>query len=155
MEKKFLHQAIHLSEEKMQHKGGGPFGAVIVKAGKLIGVGWNKVTSSNDPTAHAEMEAIRDACRKTQQFSLAGCEIYSSCEPCPMCLAACYWARIERIYFAASQEDADAIGFDDARFYAQLDLPLDQRKVPMQQALRHEACEVMNKWYKRSERISY
>ena len=121
----FLREAIRLSLEKMEAGEGGPFGAVVVQNGEVVGRGWNRVTSTNDPTAHAEILAIRDACRRLETFSLAGCEIYSSCEPCPMCFAAIYWARLERIYYAATCKDATAAGFDDTPLYEQFTLPPD------------------------------
>ena len=113
-----MRRAVRLSAERMREGAGGPFGAVIVKDGKVVAEGWNRVTSTNDPTAHAEVMAIRSACEKLGTFSLQGCEIYTSCEPCPMCLSAIYWARLDRIYFANSREDAAAIGFDDELIYS-------------------------------------
>ena len=151
----FLREAIHLSLENMQHSGGGPFGAVIVRDQQIIGRGWNTVATANDPTAHGEVNAIRDACAKLKTFSLAGCEIYSSCEPCPMCLASIYWARLDRIYYAAGCADAEAAGFADACFYKELALPKDQRRVPMVQGLRDEACSVFDEWVKKADRIRY
>src|SRR6266404_1774250 len=121
----FMRRAVELSRERMRQNAGGPFGAVIVKAGEILAEGWNKVTSTNDPTAHAEVSAIRAACARLGTFSLAGCDIYTSCEPCPMCLAAIYWARLDRIYFANSREDAAAIGFDDALIYHEVAKPID------------------------------
>src|SRR5262245_29961376 len=123
----FLREAIRLSIDKMQANEGGPFGAVIVRDGQIIGRGWNRVTSTNDPTAHAEIVAIRDACSRLKTFSLAGCEIYSSCEPCPLCLAAIFWARLDRIFYAATCEDAAAAGFDDGILYRELALPVANR----------------------------
>ncbi len=151
----FLREAIRLSVEKMDGGAGGPFGAVIVRDGEIVGRGWNQVTSTNDPTAHAEVVAIRDACANLKSFSLAGCELYSSCEPCPLCLAAAYWARIERIYFAASCGDAVAAGFDDRNFYRELCLPVTDRSIPMQQALRGESLAAFRKWLAKSDRVPY
>ena len=155
LRREFLREAIRLSVEKMESAAGGPFGAVIVRDGKVIGRGWNQVTSTNDPTAHAEVVAIRDACSKLKSFSLSGCELYSSCEPCPLCLAAAYWARIERIYFAASCDDATAAGFDDRNFYRELCLQVTERSIPMQQALREEALAALHKWAAKPDRVRY
>jgi len=151
----FLREAIHLSIDKMQAGEGGPFGAVIVKDGEIIGRGWNRVTSLNDPTAHAEVSAIRVACEQLGTFSLEGCDIYCSCEPCPMCYAAIYWARLDRIYFAASGQDAAAIQFDDHNLYVDLCKPQAERAIPMEQALRKEACEAFRLWEAKSDRIHY
>jgi len=155
MRPEFLREAIRLSIEKMNSGAGGPFGAVVVRDGEIIGRGWNQVTSTNDPTAHAEVVAIRDACSTLKSFSLAGCELYSSCEPCPLCLAAAYWARIERIYFAASCDDATVAGFDDRNFYRELSTPASERSTPMQQALRDEALVAFDAWRKSPDRIQY
>lgn len=125
---------------------GGPFGAVIVKDGQVVGRGWNRVTSANDPTAHAEVEAIRDACRELDSFSLEGCEIYASCEPCPMCLAAIYWARLGALYFAATQQDAANAGFDDALLYEEISKPRMAQKLRAEGHLRNEAQIVLNAW---------
>ena len=151
----FLREAIRLSIEKMEGNEGGPFGAVIVRGGQIVGRGWNRVTSTNDPTAHAEIVAIRDACSRLKTFSLAGCEIYTSCEPCPLCLAAIYWSRLDRIYYAASCDDAAAIGFDDRTFYRELAKPAAERSVPMVQALRDEACVALQAWLKKADRVPY
>ena len=151
----FLREAIRLSVEKMESGAGGPFGAVIVRDGDIVGRGWNQVTSTNDPTAHAEVVAIRNACSNLESFSLAGCELYSSCEPCPLCLAAAYWARLDRIYFAASCDDATAAGFDDRNFYRELCLPVTDRSIRMQQALRHESLAAFRKWAAKSDRVPY
>jgi guanine deaminase len=155
MELEFLREAIRLSLEKMEQNEGGPFGAVIVKEGRVIGRGWNQVISAKDPTAHAELTAIRDACRQIGHFSLAGCEVYTSCEPCPMCLAAIYWARIDRVYYAASREDAAAAGFDDAMIYEELANPIAKRKLPISQALRDEALVAMQAWLRKENRVEY
>lgn len=155
MNQDFLREAIRLSREKMEAGEGGPFGAVIVRNGEIVGRGWNRVTSTNDPTAHAEIVAIRDACSRLGMFSLADCEIYTSCEPCPMCFAAICWARLERIYYAATSKDATAAGFDDAPFYEQLSLPAGKRSVQMVQALQQEACDVFAAWLQRPDRVAY
>ncbi len=151
----FLREAIRLSLEKMEAGEGGPFGAVIVRNGEIVARGWNRVTSTNDPTAHAEIVAIRDACRRLGTFSLAGCDIYASCEPCPMCFAAIYWSRLERVYYAATCEDATVAGFDDAPFYRQLALPPDRRSIQASQDLRHEAREVLAAWQRKTDRVAY
>ena len=151
----FLREAIRLSIEKMEANEGGPFGAVVVRNGGIVGRGWNRVTSTNDPTAHAEVAAIRDACSRLNTFSLAGCEIYSSCEPCPMCLAAIYWSRLERIYYAATCDDAAAAGFDDRQFYRELAKPAAERSIPVEQALREEALAALQAWVNKEDRIRF
>jgi len=151
----FLREAIRLSGEKMEAGEGGPFGAVVVKDGTIIGRGWNRVTTANDPTAHAETEAIRDACAHLGTFSLAGCEIYASCEPCPMCLAAIYWARIDALYFAASRNDAAEAGFDDALLYEEISKPVLEQKLRVEQHLQHAARAVMNRWKKKTDKTPY
>ena len=127
---KFMQRAAELALRKMRENSGGPFGAIIVRGGEVVAEGWNQVTSGNDPTAHAEIVAIRNACASLKSFSLEGCEIYTSCEPCPMCLGAIYWARLERLYYANSRHDAARIGFDDEFIYREIALPLDGRKIP-------------------------
>jgi guanine deaminase len=151
----FLHEAIQLSIDKMEANEGGPFGAVIVRDEQIIARGWNRVTSTSDPTAHAEVVAIRTACSHLKTVALAGCTIYCSCEPCPMCLAAIYWSRLDRIYFGATCEDAAAAGFDDSNFYRELALPLADRSIPMVQGLREEACLGFKAWLKKEDRIHY
>lgn len=151
----YLREAIRLSVEKMEANAGGPFGAVVVRHGEILGRGWNQVTSTNDPTAHAEVVAIRDACSRLKTFSLAGCEIYSSCEPCPLCLAAIYWARLDRIIYAATCDDAAAAGFDDRSFYREVSKPAGERSIPMVQALRDEAVVALQAWVKKEDRIRY
>jgi guanine deaminase len=151
----FLRQAIRLSSEKMEANEGGPFGAVVVRNGQVVGRGWNRVTSTNDPTAHAEVEAIRDACRRLNTFSLAGCELYSSCEPCLLCLAAIYWARLDRVYRAATCDDAAVAGFDDRNFYDEFRKPAKLRSISMQNALRDEAVEVLKRWSDKQDKIRY
>lgn len=151
----FLREAIRLSIEKMEANEGGPFGAVVVRNGEIVGRGWNQVTSTNDPTAHAEIVAIRDACSLLKTYSLAGCEIYSSCEPCPLCLAAIFWSRLDRIYYAATCDDAAAAGFDDRCFYHEIRKSADERSIPMQQALREEALVALKTWMTKQDRIRY
>ena len=151
----FLREAIRLSYERMKRNEGGPFGAVIVRDGEIIGRGWNRVTSTNDPTAHAEIVAVRNACSRLKSFSLAGCEIYSSCEPCPLCLAAIYWSHLEHIYYAATCDDATAAGFDDHHFYRELGKAVGKRSIPMEQALRDEACVALKAWTQKTDRVDY
>ena len=153
--KAFMRRAIDLSQVKMEENCGGPFGAVIVKGGKVIGEGWNCVTSTNDPTAHAEMVAIRNAAAAVKDFNLVGCEIYTSCEPCPMCLSAIYWARIDKIFYANMREDAERIGFDDAFLYAEVALPENKRSLPSYRMLREEAKIVFENWTKKQDRTQY
>jgi tRNA(Arg) A34 adenosine deaminase TadA len=155
MNEEFLRAAIRLSMEKMESGEGGPFGAVIVRDDRIVSQGWNRVTSVNDPTAHAEIVAIRDACSRFESFSLSGCEIYSSCEPCPMCLGAIHWARLDALYFAATREDAAAGGFDDLDIYDQMLLPTTMRSIPTSQALREEACVAFETWKNKEDRIDY
>lgn len=151
----FMREAIRLSREGMQSNEGGPFGCVIVKEGKIIGRGNNRVTSSNDPTAHAEVVAIREACQNINDFQLKGCTVYTSCEPCPMCLGAIYWARPDKIYFACSREDAAAIDFDDDFLYKEIPLPLDQRQIETRQILRDEGNRVFVEWSEKEDKIEY
>ena len=151
----FLREAIRLSVEKMEANEGGPFGAIVVRDGEIVGRGWNRVTSTNDPTAHAEVLAVRDACSRLKTFSLAGCEVYSSCEPCPLCLAAIYWARLDRIYYAATSDDAAAAGFDDRHFYREIAKRITERSIPMVQAMREEAVVALNIWMNKEDRILY
>jgi len=155
MNEAFLREAIRLSLENMEAGEGGPFGAVVVQNGKIVGRGWSQVTSTNDSTAHAEIVAIREACANLHTFSLAGCEIYTSCEPCPMCFAAIYSARLERIYYAATGQDAQAAGFDDCRFSDELALPPSGRSIPMIQDLQEEAREAFRAWMRKADRIPY
>jgi len=151
----FMRRAIELSRLKMEASDGGPFGAVIVHAGVIIGEGWNRVVGSHDPTAHAEIVAIRDACTRLGTFRLAGTEIYTSCEPCPMCLAAILWARIDRMYFANTRADAAAIGFDDAVFYDEVARPLDERSLPAERLLAEEAHAVFADWMRKPDKVQY
>ena len=148
-------RAIQLSIENVQSGSGGPFGAVVVKDGAVIAEGANRVTLTNDPTAHAEMLAIRGACAKLGAFNLQGCEIYASCEPCPMCLGAIYWARLSRIYFANAGSDAARIGFDDSLIYRELAQPPSQRKIPMIQMMREEAVSAFRAWENKADKIGY
>ena len=145
-DEEFLREAIRLAREGMTTGQGGPFGAVVVKDGEIVGRGCNQVTSTNDPTAHAEVVAIRDACRHLDTFQLEGCTLYASCEPCPMCLGAIYWARPARIVYGAFHSDAAEAGFDDQFIYDQLAKPREQRHIPMQQLLRDEADAVFQEW---------
>ena len=155
MENLFMARAIQLSLENVRSGRGGPFGAVVVNKGAIIGEGANQVTSTNDPTAHAEVLAIREACKRLGSFSLEGCEIYASCEPCPMCLSAIYWARLARIYFANAAADASKIGFDDSVIYREIAQPHSQRKIPMIQLMRNEALAVFRAWEARPDKITY
>jgi tRNA(Arg) A34 adenosine deaminase TadA len=155
MRKKFMAEAIRLSRIKMQSGQGGPFGAVVVRRGKIIARGWNRVTSTNDPTAHAEVMAIREACRKLKTFQLADCEIYTSCEPCPMCLSAIYWARLKIVYYANTRRDAARIDFDDALIYREVARPTNKRIIPMKQLLRTEAGRVFAEWQAMPEKVAY
>lgn len=150
-----MQAAIDLSFEMMRKNKGGPFGSVIVKGGKIIAKGWNEVTSTNDPTAHGEITAIRKACKKLNTFDLSGCEIYTSCEPCPMCLTAIYWARIDKIYYANTQKDAAAIGFDDSFFYDQVSKPVQKRQIPTAQVMHKEALKAFKEWDKKEDKILY
>ncbi|WP_205755923.1 nucleoside deaminase [Lacibacter luteus] len=151
----FMREAIRLSIENVDNGKGGPFAAVIVKEGKIIATGVNEVTSSNDPTAHAEVVAIRNACSKLNTYQLDGCEIYCSCEPCPMCLGAIYWARAAKIYFANTKEDAAAIDFDDDFIYKEIDRSHANRKVETVQLLRDEALAAFEKWRNNSGKKLY
>jgi tRNA(Arg) A34 adenosine deaminase TadA len=151
----FLREAIRLSRDGMQADQGGPFGAIVVRNHEIIGRGWNRVTATNDPTAHAEIVAIRDACTRLQTFSLAGCELYTSCEPCPLCLAAGYWARLDRIYHAATRDDAAAAGFDDRAFYDEMRRAAGDRSLPIEQRLRDEALPVLHEWLQKPDRVRY
>lgn len=155
MKMKFIREAIRLSREKMRRNAGGPFGAVVVRRGKVVGRGWNRVTSAKDPTAHAEIMAIREACRHLKTFRLDNCELYTSCEPCPMCLAAGYWARLRKIYYANTRRDAAKIGFDDEWLYHEMARPVSRRKLPMKQFLRKEALEVFTEWENKPDKIRY
>jgi len=150
-----MRRAIALSAEKMRAGLGGPFGAVIARNGEVIAEGHNQVTSGNDPTAHAEVVAIRAACRQLGSFSLQGCEMYTSCEPCPMCLGAIYWARLDRVYYANTRSDAAAVGFDDDHIYREFDKPLDGRTVPFIQLGAAEARQIFQEWLEKPDKIPY
>lgn len=148
-------RAIQLSIDNVHSGRGGPFGAVVVKDDAIVAEGANRVTATNDPTAHAEVLAIREACRKLGVFYLPGCAIYTSCEPCPMCLAAIYWARISRIYFANAGADASQIGFDDSSIYREMAQPHSQRNIPMMQMMREEALAAFRAWENKPDKIEY
>lgn len=150
-----MRAAIEQSLRGMLQNEGGPFGAVVVKDGQIIGRGNNRVTSTNDPTAHAEVVAIRDACRHLGSFQLDGCTIYTSCEPCPMCLGAIYWARPEKVYFGCTRADAAAIGFDDDFIYREINEPLDARQLPIEQLLHEEALTVFAQWREKTDKTAY
>ena len=150
-----MREAIRISREKMRHNRGGPFGAVVVRDGKVVGRGWNQVTSRNDPTAHAEVAAIRNACRRLKTFRLSDCELYTSCEPCPMCLAAIYWARLQRVYYANTRHDAARIAFDDAFIYREVARPISRRRIPMKQLLRAEALKTFAEWQNKPDKVPY
>ena len=154
MKNEFMKRAIELSIKSV-NTGGGPFGCVIVKDGKIVAEGSNKVTSTNDPTAHGEIVAIRDACKKLNDFNLQGSELYSTCEPCPMCLSAIYWARINKIYYANTREDARKIDFDDSLIYSEFKKNIDERKIPMIQIMRNEALEAFQLWEKKTDKVKY
>jgi tRNA(Arg) A34 adenosine deaminase TadA len=155
MREEFMRRAIELSIANVRAGRGGPFGAVVVRGGQIVGSGANSVTSSNDPTAHAEVVAIRAACRELQTFQLNGCDLYTSCEPCPMCMAAIYWARIDRVYYANTHDDAAEVGFDDALIYRELALPIGERSLPMEPLLREEALEGFREWQRSVAKIPY
>ena len=150
-----MRHAVRLSAERMREGAGGPFGAVVVKDGRIVAEGWNRVTSTNDPTAHAEVTAIRRASEALGTFSLKGCEIFTSCEPCPMCLAAIYWARLDRITFANSREDAAAIGFDDELVYAEMSKPIEHRAIPTIRLALPEAQAVLAEWRAKPDKTPY
>lgn len=150
-----MQRAIALATENVLSGAGGPFGAVVVRNGQIIATGVNLVTSTNDPTAHAEIMAIRAACKALGDFRLAGCVVYTSCEPCPMCLAALYWSRCDAIFYGNSAADASAAGFDDSLLYAEVSRPIDQRRIPMKRLLANQAMESFNTWRARVDKIEY
>ena len=150
-----MKEAIELSRKNIREGRGGPFAAVVVKEGNIIARGTNLVTSSNDPTAHAEVVAIREACRALGTFQLSGCELYTSCEPCPMCLGAIYWARPDKIYYANTHLDAAKIGFDDLFIYKEIGIPIPDRKIPMVQVMRDEAFVAFEEWQQLQGKIHY
>jgi guanine deaminase len=151
----FMEKAVEIALNNVLTNQGGPFGAVVVKEGKIIGIGRNEVTSSNDPTAHAEVQAIRDACQYLNDFQLTDCEIFSSCEPCPMCIGAIYWARPKAVYYACTKQDAAKIGFDDQFIYDQLSLPMEQRKIMMKQIFPVEGDLPFRTWEKSTAKVDY
>jgi len=151
----FMQMAINLAEQNVKEGNGGPFGAVVVKDGKVVAASANQVVPQNDPTAHAEVSAIRLACKKLNTFNLSGCDIYTSCEPCPMCLGAIYWARIDNIYYANTKVDAAAIGFDDHFIYQELDLPMAERKLAHIQLMRDEALGAFKLWSETEGKTEY
>ena len=150
-----MRQAIQLAKDGMLSGAGGPFGCVIVKDGKIVGQGSNRVLTTQDPTAHAEVVAIRDACKNLNHFQLEGCELYASCEPCPMCLGAIYWARPDRVFFACTKEDAAAIGFDDEFIYQEIEIKPSERKIPMENLLREESLEAFELWKEKGDKALY
>ena len=151
----FMNEAIALSQNGVRKNEGGPFGCIVVKGETIVGRGNNKVTSSNDPTAHAEVVAIRDACKNLNTFQLDGCEIYTSCEPCPMCLGAIYWARPKMVYFANSRQDAANIGFDDSMIYDEMACDIAKRKIPIINLGREEALKIFVEWQNKKDKIKY
>ncbi len=153
-DRRFMEMAIRLSEENVD-TGGGPFGAVIVKDGEVIATGTNRVVPNSDPTAHAEVTAIRNACRKLGKFKLDGCTIYSSCEPCPMCLSALYWAGVERICYGNTKDDAKAIDFDDSFIYDQLELAYEDRSIKCEHFMRDRALSAFHKWENKTDKVEY
>ena len=154
-EQKFLERAIELSREGMQSGKGGPFGCVIVKDGKIIGEGCNQVATTNDPTAHAEVVAIRNACKTLGNFQLSGCDVYASCEPCPMCLSAIYWSHISKIFYGNTKKDAADINFDDDFIYQEIPKAPQERKIPMLQLSRSEALKAFELWTEKADKITY
>ena len=154
-DEKFMRRAIELARKGMENGAGGPFGAVIVKDGEIVGEGCNRVTSTNDPTAHAEVVAIRDACQNLNSFQLDGCVLYASCEPCPMCLGAIYWARPEKIFYAATHRDAAKIGFDDQFIYEEIEKPITERKIESVNFLRDEGVKVFELWAEKIDKTEY
>jgi guanine deaminase len=152
---KFMNEAVLLSEKGINKNDGGPFGCVIVKNDQIIGRGNNKVTSTNDPTAHAEIIAIREACKTLEAFQLEGCEIYTSCEPCPMCLGAIYWARPDVVYFANTRNDAAGIGFDDSMIYEEMNAKMEERKIPLINLQNENAKKVFEKWKEKKDKQLY
>lgn len=154
-QRKFMKEAIDLARDNVQQANGGPFGAVVVKDGQIIGKGINQVTLHNDPTAHAEIVAIREACKTLNSFSLKGCEIYASCEPCPMCLGSIYWAGLDKLYYAATKEDAAKADFQDSHIYREFSLPKDQRRVPTIQLMHKEAIQVFDDWNSSEHKVPY
>jgi guanine deaminase len=155
MEEKFMREAIRLSIEMMRRGKGGPFGAIVVRENKIVGCGCNQVTSANDPTAHAEIVAIREACRRLKTFRLDDCDLYASCEPCPMCLSAIYWARIRTVFYGNTRKDAAKIAFDDEKIYHEIALPIPKRQLLMKQLLRDEALVAFEEWEEKADKVPY
>jgi tRNA(Arg) A34 adenosine deaminase TadA len=155
MKEKFMREAIRLSIQMMRRGKGGPFGAVVVRHGKVVGRGANQVTSTNDPTAHAEILAIREACKRLKTFQLEDCDLYTSCEPCPMCLSAIYWARLGRVFYANTRQDAARIDFDDEFIYREVALPIGKRTLKMKQLLHDEALAAFAEWQQKTDKILY
>ena len=151
----FMRHAIALSRRAMEGDAGGPFGAIVVQDGKVVSEGWNQVTSTNDPTAHAEVVAIRRACSALGRFDLRGAVLYTSCEPCPMCLAAAYWARLDAVVFGNARDEAASIGFDDQWIYDEVPKPIEARSLPMRRLLAAEAVEVFQDWTAKADKVSY
>lgn len=151
----FMKKALEIASGNASTQGGGPFGAVIVKDGKVVSAAGNTVTPDNDPTAHAEVNAIRDACKELKTFDLSGCVLYTSCEPCPMCLSASYWARIGRIYYAAGRDDAAKAGFSDAFIYDQFDLPVNERSLPAERIMEEERLQPFELWLRNENKRAY
>lgn len=155
VDERFMRRAIELATENARSGRGGPFGAVVVRGGEVVAEGTNRVTEGNDPTAHAEVVAIRRACAKLGVFHLTGCEIYASCEPCPMCLGAIYWARLDRLWFGARREHAAAAGFSDELIYREIPLPPEARSVPGGAVLPDEACRALELWRELDDKVPY
>lgn len=154
-DERFMHRAIELARRGMEEGDGGPFGSVVVKDGVIIGEGTNRVTSTNDPTAHAEVVAIREACKNLGTFQLSGCEIYASCEPCPMCLSAIYWSRADNIFFAGDRHDAARAGFDDAYIYDEFASEPSGRKIRIEQRMQKAAATVFDEWIEKPDKVRY
>lgn len=154
-DEKFMRRAIELAQSGMNTGAGGPFGAVVVKDGEIVGEGFNCVTSTNDPTAHAEIVAIRNACAKLNSFQLDGCAIYTSCEPCPMCLGAIYWARPAKVFYAATHSDAAKVGFDDQFIYEEIEKPIAERQIDTVNFLRDEGLKVFENWARKTDKTEY
>jgi guanine deaminase len=154
-EEKFMMEAISLSKKAIENNEGGPFGCVVVKNDKIIGRGNNKVIAENDPTAHAEVMAIRDACKNLGTFQLEGCEVYSSCEPCPMCLGAIYWARPKAVYYANTRDDAASVGFDDSMIYDEIKCNTEERKIPLINLCHQDAFTVFESWASKNDKTLY
>jgi guanine deaminase len=155
MKAKFMREAIRLSVQMMRRGKGGPFGAVVVRNGKVVGRGFNQVTSENDPTAHAEIVAIRAACKRLKTFQLDDCDLYTSCEPCPMCLAAIYWARLAHVFYGNTRQDAARIDFDDDFIYREVALPIGKRTLKMKQLLHEEALAAFAEWQQKTDKVPY